>query len=101
MPARLRGRLAFDRAVNRDELQGRLAAGAKIKKTQLTDKFSWDDYCAKYGESAAVLFAVDPTQRLIVCSDENQPKVPAGSTLIALVSPSAPATEPAVPPGTS
>jgi NhaP-type Na+/H+ or K+/H+ antiporter len=101
VPARLRGRLAFDRSVNRDELQQRLAAGAKIKKTQLTDKFSWSDYRTKYGESAAVLFVVDPAQRLIICSDETQPKAPPGSTLIALVSPSGQIAEPSLTPGTA
>jgi len=44
---------------------------------------------------------VDPAQRLIVCSDETQPKALPGSTLIALVSPSGQAAEPAGPPGTS
>ena len=89
--------------MNRDELQERLAAGAKIKKTQLTDKFSWDDYRAKYGESAAVLFAVDPAQRLIVClGPRTQPKCTAGDHADrACASPSGQAAEPAVPPGTA
>lgn len=99
VPARLRGRLAFDRAVNRDELLMRLAAGAKVKRTPLTDKYTWDDYRAAYGESAAVLFVVDSAKRLIICSDETQPKALAGSVLIALVSPSRPSDEPSVPPG--
>jgi NhaP-type Na+/H+ or K+/H+ antiporter len=98
VPARLRGRLAFDRTVNRDELGMRLAAGAKVKKTPLTEKFTWADYQATYGESAAVLFVVEPTKRLIVCSDETQPKAPPGSTLIALVSSHLDTAEPEEPP---
>lgn len=98
VPARLRGRLVFDRAVNRDQLAQRLAAGAKIKKTSLTDKFSWSDYRAKYGEASAVLFVVDPAGRLSVCSDETEPKAPPGATLIALVSPEASPPEPAARP---
>jgi len=101
VPTRLRGRLVFDRVVNRDDLVRRLAAGAKIKKTSLTDKFSWNDYRAKYGESAAVAFVVDPGGRLVVCCDEPQPKAPPGATLIALVSPSGSPAEPAGATGTS
>ncbi len=92
VPPRLRGRLAFDRAVNRDDLLARVAAGAKIKKTSITDKYTWDQYRATHGERAAVLFVVDPAKRLIVCSDETQSKAPAGSTLIALVTPVEPVT---------
>lgn len=94
VPARLRGQLAFDRAVNRDELLVRLAGGAKVKKTQLTDKYTWEDYHAAYGESAAVLFIVDPAKRLIVCSDESPLKARSGSVLIALVSPHRSGAEP-------
>jgi CPA1 family monovalent cation:H+ antiporter len=90
VPARLRGRLAFAPALNRDELLERLARGAQVKKTQITEKFTWEDYQARHGESAAVLFVVDPNKRLSVCSDETSAKALPGSTLIALVLPTGP-----------
>jgi hypothetical protein len=80
----LRGRLLFAADLNYDELARRLDDNWEIKRTQLTDSFSFADFRQMYGETAVVLFVIDD-RRLQVCSTETTADPKAGSTIIALV----------------
>jgi NhaP-type Na+/H+ or K+/H+ antiporter len=80
------GRTLFDKPVTSGELEARFAAGARIKKTTLTPDFTYDDFLARYGESALVLFRIDETgKKLAVATDKSDLAPRPGQKLIALV----------------
>lgn len=80
------GRTLFDKPVTIGELEGRFAAGERIKKTTLTTDFTYDDFLARYGESALVLFRIDETgKKLAVATEKNDLAPRPGQKLIALV----------------
>ena len=79
------GRILFDRPTTIAQLEARFAAGARIKKTLLTDDFSYDNFLSRYGESALVLLRIDESNRLIVATDEKDQAPRPGQKLIALV----------------
>jgi len=58
--------------------------GARIKRTSLTDKFTYADFQARYGGQAMPLFALDASGRLkILTADSPEPS--GGGTLISLI----------------
>jgi hypothetical protein len=66
-------------------LEQHVARGAVVKKTKLTDEFTIDDFQDMYGEAAVVLFVLDGTKNITVCTADKPPKFRSGQTLIALV----------------
>lgn len=80
-----RGRTLFDRPVTYEQLSARFAAGATIKKTMLTTDFTYDDFLARYGESALPLFCLEETGKLTVATNEKELLPRPGQKLIALV----------------
>jgi len=81
-----RGRTVFDRPTTIGQLEQRFAAGARIKKTTLTADFTYDDFLARYGESALVLFRTDVTgKKLLVATEESETSPRPGQKVIALV----------------
>jgi len=57
------GRDAFGESASYAELTQRMALGAELRTTRLTQAFGIDEYRARYGEHAIPLFAVDPKGR--------------------------------------
>ena len=92
----LRGRLLFEQKVTYDYLAGRLAGGATIKRTRLSETFDEAAFRERYGEQAIVLFVVSETGRLKIRSEEPIELKP-GDTLICLTDPieEAPTDQPA------
>ena len=80
-----RGRTLFDRPMTIEQLEARLAAGARIKKTLLSDDFTFEDFLARYGESTLLLFRLDEAGQLEIATDEQNMTARAGQKLIALV----------------
>lgn len=81
-----RGRTLFDKPLTFEQLQERFEAGATIKKTLLSTDFTFDDFLARYGESALVLFSFDETgKKLLVATDEKDMIPKPGQKLVALV----------------
>ncbi|WP_145063680.1 cation:proton antiporter [Adhaeretor mobilis] len=80
-----RGRTLFDIPTTLAELEARFEAGAKIKKTMLSEDFDYDDFLAEHGNSALVLFRVEDGKRLIVATDEQEAVPKAGQKIIALI----------------
>ncbi len=66
-------------------LEKRLAGGAVIKKTPLSDEFNFDEFLELYGDSAVVLFVIDSDGRLSVQSAKEHPSPKSGQTLISMV----------------
>ena len=83
-PLYLRGRYLFDKGINYTMLTQRFYKGATIKSTNLTEKFGYDDFKQKYGESVIPLLLIDEDENIIPVVDEEN-SVKQGNTLIALV----------------
>ena len=82
---RLTGRKLFSLNSTYPKLTQRFQNGAKIKKTLLTEEFSYQDFLDLYGETATPLMVIDDSKKLKICTaeDDNTPKN--GQTLISLV----------------
>ncbi len=78
------GRILFAQDITYEQLAKRVAAGAQVKTTSLTDDFTYEDFAQRYGEEALALFVVDGTKLKVVAVDD-EPKPLAGQKLIALV----------------
>lgn len=87
VPAHLRGRILFASNLTDDELQSRFAEGYVMKKTGLTEDFSYGHFKAKYGESAVVMFVVPEKGQLTVMATNANYEPKAGDKLIAFVPP--------------
>ncbi|MEZ4573107.1 MAG: cation:proton antiporter [Thermomicrobiales bacterium] len=84
-PARhLRGRILGNPGTSLSEINRRLRAGASIKRTVLTERFTFDDFVEQY-ESPLPLFIITSSHELRpVASDQQRPIIP-GDRLISLV----------------
>ena len=83
----LEGRYLFREGVTYSELAGRVAQGAIVKRTHLTDEFTLDSFREMYGETGLVLFVKMENGELQVVTTDAPLAPKAGSTLIALVDP--------------
>lgn len=88
MATHLTGRLLFDKRATWPYLTERHATGAIIKKTPLTEDFTWDDFQSMYGDSAIPLFVYFPeTQRINIFEADAARTLEPGRVLIALIDP--------------
>jgi CPA1 family monovalent cation:H+ antiporter len=81
----LRGRKLFGDQLDHDVLAHRVANGAVVKKTQLTESFGYEDYRRRYGSTAILLFIIDEDGRLMVRTAERNSEPRAGQTVVAIV----------------
>ena len=79
------GRILFDLDATFDRLSDRLASGAVVKRTRLSEEFDYTAFGNLYGESAVVLFVIDEAGKLIVRTAESTADPRPGQTLISLV----------------
>lgn len=56
-----------------------------MKVTCLTDGFDLEDFRRYYGDSAVVLFAIEPSGKLHVFSEDSQPRLRPGHCLISVI----------------
>lgn len=82
----MRGRIPFPSRPKFDNLERFAAEGAVIKKTTLTEKFTYESFGEMYGEDHILLFLVSEEGVLKVASDEMRSPV-VGTTLYAMVRP--------------
>lgn len=73
----------FSADLTHGELSRKIAGGAVVKKTNLTDEFTYEDFVARYGVRAVVLFVVD-AGKLRVRTASAKPSYKPGQTLIIL-----------------
>ena len=85
VPAHRRGRNLFDEIATLVALERRHAAGDEVKRTALTDDFTYDDFLQRYGETALLLFVIDDGGQLIVNSTDEDVSPEPGQKVIALV----------------
>jgi len=82
--ARLRGRVLFSAGWEARALNDRLAAGAAVKATKLTEQFGLAEWRAEHGPEALPLLTVDEDGRVTVVAAD-QPLAPSpGDTLVGL-----------------
>ena len=79
-----RGRIVFQKPVTYAELSHLFSRGAKLKKTEITEKFSLDDFNKMYGESSLPMFVIEEDEGIRVLT-EGEPLPDEGGTLVALV----------------
>lgn len=79
------GRVLFDKPMTYEQLTSRFAAGERTKKTLLTSDFTYDDFRARYGDSALVLFIVNEEGELEVATSDAPVEPRPGEKIIALV----------------
>lgn len=84
-PTHAQGRYLFHSDATYSQLATRFAAGASVKKTKITEEFSYLDFLETYGNSAVILFVISETSILnVITADENVSPQP-GQTIVAIV----------------
>ena len=85
-PQHLRGRFLFGKNITYEHITKRTREGAAIKSTNITDKFSFEDFRKKHGESTIPLFLITGNRKLVPFTSEDKIMPEKGSILIALIS---------------
>jgi NhaP-type Na+/H+ or K+/H+ antiporter len=80
-----RGRTLFRRDATYQLLAERHAAGARVRKTQLTGNFTLKNFLELHGDNAVILFLVDPAGKLIVKTSDELATTKNYTKVIALV----------------
>jgi len=92
----LRGRQLFGNNIDFPYIERQIARGAIFKATMITEEFSVASFQQVYGESARVLFAIDPNKRIRIATVNAPLKPSPGETIISLVhEPKEPTPKPA------
>ncbi len=63
---RMKGRPLFGEQFNSEAIERMIELGARAKRTQLTDKFTFAEFKAKYGEDVLPMFVLDVNGRLSI-----------------------------------
>ena len=92
LAAHQRGRVLFDPEATYSVLGARFEQGT-VKKTSLTEEFTFEDFKARYADGALPLFVVGSNGRLSVFSVDGRPTPKAGDKVISLIDPEALAAE--------
>jgi NhaP-type Na+/H+ or K+/H+ antiporter len=81
------GRYLFHKEATYSNLAYRMAAGATIKKTKITEEFTYEAFRKRHGDSALLLFVITTNKQLLVSAADEPLKPKPGQTVIALVDP--------------
>jgi NhaP-type Na+/H+ or K+/H+ antiporter len=87
----MRGRLAFGGEVGYAELARRVYLGAEVRRTNLSDSFTYSHFRDMHGEHVIPLFTIDPKGKLDVLT-EGSPSPEPGWAVLALVNPDSPSS---------
>jgi len=86
IPPHLYGRFLFGEGATYSRLNRRFRSGFEVKKTPITDEFTFDDYRAEHGESAIPLFVLNrQTGTLVVLTADEAANPKPDDILIGLV----------------
>lgn len=77
----------FGEGISYSKLASLRSKQALVKKTQLTDSFTFEHYCQQYSTRALPMFAIDDNNFCHVFNYQANIKTKSGWTIIALVSP--------------
>jgi len=85
IPKHLSGRLLFASDATYGNIARRFSQGAVIKKTPLTEEFTYESFKEHYGDKAMPMFLIRENGDLIPFAQDNVPSPIAGQQLVALV----------------
>ncbi len=83
----LRGRILFEPGINHDAMDRLFEDGWVVKKTKLTDAFTFDNFQEIYGDEFVLLFVLSESGSLQVCTEQTNTKPRSGDTVIAVIDP--------------
>ena len=84
-PGDLRGRYLFASHADFGQLESRVAKGASVKATPITEEFDFDAFQAHHDARALPLLRLGEDGKLTVFTSDGAPSAAAGDTLISLV----------------
>jgi NhaP-type Na+/H+ or K+/H+ antiporter len=82
---RYRSPRLFHESLTLQKLSSLIAQGAEVKSTRFSESFGWEEYREEYGKDAIPMFAIDERGKLSMFTDQHQPDIEAGNTLVALL----------------
>jgi NhaP-type Na+/H+ and K+/H+ antiporter len=86
LPDSHKGRILFDSEATYNEIAQQVAIDHAVKRTHLTDEYTYADFKEQYGPTSLVLFVIDQEKKLLKVSTVETPLVPKkGERFIALV----------------
>lgn len=88
-----RGRYLFGQDATHSKLAFRVATGAQIKKTKITEEFTYEDFLQLYGEDTVLMGVLTENRQLNFATAGNELIPKPGQTVIAMVNPPAEKTE--------
>jgi len=92
--AHMEGRYLFHPDADFRDLESRFAAGATVKKTKITEEYSFDNFLAAYGDTALVLFVIGENRTLNVITANESITPKPGQSIVAIVHEDAATTAP-------
>lgn len=81
---RMKGRPLFGEGFNSEAIDAMIERGARAKRTHITDKFTFAEFKAKYGEDVLPMFVLDATGQLSVLIQQS-PEPGPGQVIIGLI----------------
>ena len=84
--AHMKGRYLFDAHANFEALNARFSDGATIKKTKVTEEYSYEDFLDTHGEDTLLMFVISENRELNVITVDEPVSPQAGQTIVAMVS---------------
>ncbi len=75
----------FGDNVTIQKLSSMIAKGAEIKATLITEEFTFESYQDEQEKNAILLFGIDADENLRAFTNESQPSIKAGWTVLALI----------------
>jgi len=85
IPKHLSGRLLFSSDATYGNIARRFSQGAVLKKTPLTEEFTYKSFKERYGDKAMPMFLIRENGDLVPFAQDNVPTPIAGQQLVALV----------------
>lgn len=85
VPQHLRGRILFSQPITSDVMHNLFDEGARVKKSTLTDDYTYAEFRQMYGDEAIVLFVIPDKGKLVVRTTDTKYEPRKGDRLIALV----------------
>ncbi|MGM0847210.1 MAG: cation:proton antiporter [Bacillota bacterium] len=83
----LGGRILFEESATWDELNKRIERGDIIRKTNITEKYPFDEYLLEREEHTILLFVMKPSGKIEFFTHEGFAKAVAGDVVVSLTQP--------------
>ncbi|MCA9211933.1 MAG: sodium:proton exchanger, partial [Planctomycetales bacterium] len=84
--AHMKGRYLFASDAHFETMNSRYAAGARVKKTKLSDEFTYDDFLDANGQDSLLMFVISDNGVLSVITADDAVSPHPGDTVVSMVS---------------